>query len=314
MKSPGSRVAAIVLCFNERENIRHCLESVKGWADIFVVDSGSTDGTQAVCAEYTANIVEHPYASHALQWQWSLDNLTLANDWILALDADFVVTPELRHQIECDLERLPSNVGGVFVRHRYVFGGGPIRFGGTKQFWLRLIRRGRAQPDPSDLVDFRFVVDGETRQWSGAVIEYNRYDDDISVWTKKQDKFSLRLAVEEEMRRRGHIGWQGQPALLGNPDQKFMRLRDWWGRCPLFLRPVAYFVYRYFLMFGCLDGRPGFLYHVLQGFWLRLMVDWKIMQIRGARLTDAELGELMRLMFATREGGVQPLIAAMRRS
>lgn len=239
--------------------------------------------------------------------------MPVTSDWILALDADFVVTPGLRDQIERDLPLLPDSVAGVFVRHRYVFGGGAIRFGGTKQSWLRLIRRGRARPDLSDLVDFRFVVDGETRQWSGAVIEYNRYDDDISIWTKKQDKFSLRLAVEEELRHRGSIGWQGRPALLGNPDQKFMRLRDWWGHCPLFLRPAVYFVYRYFAMLGFLDGRAGFLYHALQGFWLRLMVDWKIAQIRDARLTDAELGELMRLMFNTRDGSVRPFVDALRK-
>ncbi|MCZ2134036.1 MAG: glycosyltransferase family 2 protein [Burkholderiales bacterium] len=305
-------ISAVVLCHNEAVNIRHCLESVAPWMDVFVVDSGSTDGTQEVVRGYTPHLFEHPYSSHAAQWAWALDHLPITTDWVLALDADFVLTPALRAEIEGKLASIDAGVAGVYVRHRYVFGGGPIRFGGTKQFWLRIIRRGRARPDQSDLVDFRFTVDGSVARFSGAVIEYNRHDDDISVWTRKQDKFSLRLAVEEELRRRRLLGWEGKPSLLGTPDERFMRLRDLWLNSPLFVRPVLYFFYRYVLMLGLLDGRAGFLYHVLQGFWLRLMVDWKIMQIRGAALSDGELDTLRQRMFETRDGGVEPLLRAVR--
>ncbi len=309
-----TKIASVILCFNEALNIRYCLDSVRGWSDIYVIDSGSTDGTQSICREYTEQVLEHPYESHAAQWNWALDSLPITAEWILALDADFVVTAELRHQIENDLGKLDPRIGGVYVRHRYKFGGDDIRFGGTKQQWLRIVRRGKARPDLSDLVDFRFNVDGATAQFHGAVVEYNRHDDDISVWTRKQDKFSLRLAVEEELRQRGMMAWQGNPRLLGNPDQRFMRLRDLWLKLPLFLRPCMYFFYRYFLMLGFLDGRAGFLYHFLQGFWLRVMVDWKIWQIRLEKLNDSELSELQRAMFLTREGGVSDLVANLRRN
>lgn len=306
------RIAAVVLCHNELPNIRRCLESVKGWADVFVVDSGSTDGTLDICAEYTPHVFHHPYENHASQWNWALENLPLTSDWVLALDADFVVTPALRSQLESELASVKVGIDGIYVKHDYVFGGGPIRFGGTKQYWLRVIRRGAARPDLSDLVDFRFNVDGTTIQWSGAVVEYNRHDDDITVWTRKQDKFSLRLAVEEELRRRGLVAWEGKPELLGNPDQRFMRLRDLWLKLPLFLRPCIYFFYRYVLMLGFLDGRAGFLYAALQGFWLRLMVDWKIWRIRDANLSNDELIKLKEAMFTTRDGEVGALLKRVR--
>ncbi len=309
-----SAISAVVLCHNESPNIRHCLESVKGWAHTFVVDSGSTDDTLEICREYTNNVVHHSYDNHAAQWNWALDNLPIATEWILALDADFVVTPALRAQIERELPSIKAGVDGVYVKHDYVFGGGLIRFGGTKQFWLRMIRRGAARPDLSDLVDFRFNVTGTTTQFKSAVIEYNRHDDDITVWTRKQDKFSLRLAVEEELRRRGLVAWEGKPELLGNPDQRFMRLRDLWQRMPLFLRPCVYFFYRYVLMLGFLDGRAGFLYAALQGFWLRLMVDWKIWSIREASLSNDELLALKSAMFTTRDGEVKSLIDRVRNS
>ena len=216
-ESPGSpsRLLAVVLCHDEEPNIRRCLESVAGWCPLFVVDSGSTDRTREICAEFTPHVVVHPYANHAAQWQWALDHLPIDGDWVLALDADFVVTPELRAEIDRRLPGLPERVAGGYVRHRYVFGGCPIRFGGTKHDWLRLVRRGRARPDLSDLVDFRFVVDGEVAHFRGWVVEENRHDEDLSVWLRKQDKFALRLAVEEELRRAGLNRWQGRPRLLG---------------------------------------------------------------------------------------------------
>ena len=303
-------LAAVVLCHNEEPNIRRCLDSVAGWCPLFVVDSGSTDRTREICAEYTPHVVEHPYANHAAQWQWALDHLPLDREWILALDADFVVSPELRAEIERRLPALPREVAGVYVRHRYVFGGGPIRFGGTKHEWLRLIRRGRARPDLSDLVDFRFVVDGRVERFRGHVVEENRHDEDLSVWLRKQDKFALRLAVEEELRRAGLNRWQGRPRLLGTPDERFMRLRDFWLRLPLFLRPALYFFYRFVLRLGFLDGRAGFLYAALQGFWLRLAVDWKIDELRRHNLGPDVLLALRDQMMTTRDGSVPALVAA----
>lgn len=312
MPQRNELVTAVILCGNEEPNIRFCLESVAGWCRVQVVDSGSTDGTVAICREYTDRIAVHPYSTHAEQWQWTLANLAIETPWVLALDADFVVTEELKLEIDRRLPGVSPQVGGIYVRHRYVFGGGPIRFGGTKSSWLRLVRRGRVQPDLSDLVDFRFVVDGATEAFRGAVVEENRHDEDISVWTRKQDKFALRLALEEELRRARLLRWDGNPSLFGSPDERYMRLRDIWLRMPLFVRPVFYFLYRYGLCGGFLDGRAGFLYAALQGFWLRAIVDWKTLEIRGAGLADAELVAAAKLAMTTKDGSVVALLARLR--
>ena len=139
----GPDLSVVVLCHDEEPNIRRCLQSVAGWCPIFVVDSGSTDRTLEICAEFTDRIVHHDYATHAAQWQWALDHLPVETGWILALDADFAVSAELRAEIARRLPVLGTEIGGAYVRHRYHFGGGPIRFGGTKHDWLRLVRRGR---------------------------------------------------------------------------------------------------------------------------------------------------------------------------
>jgi len=297
-------ITAVVLTHNEEKNIAHCLESIAALPRVFVVDSGSTDGTLEICKAHGATLVQHPYSNHASQWQWSLRNLAVETPWVLAFDADYVVTPELMERLQRELPHLPEEVAGIYVRHLYRFGGGLIRFGGTKHVRLLIVRRNRVRPDMGDLVDFRFVVDGKVVHWREPVIEYNRNDDDISVWTTKQDKFALRLAVEEELRRRGLHGWSGQARLLGNTDERFAWLRDRWLGLPLFIRPVIYFVYRYVLAGGFLDGRAGFLYHVLQGLWLRLLVDWKTLELRQLALDDARLKAYARTMLETRSGSV----------
>lgn len=305
-------LTAVVLTYNEAPNIRDCLESVKDFCQIFVVDSGSTDETVEICKEYTSNIYTNPYENHATQWQWALENLPIKTEWILALDADFTVTSKLKERMALELATLPEGTSGVYVRHLYQFGGGLIRFGGTKQYWLRLIKRGRAKADLSDLVDFRFIVDGEVPRWSEAVLEYNRHDDDISVWLQKQDKFSLRLAVEEELRRKGRHHWQIRPKFFGRTDERFAWLRDRWMVLPLFVRPFLYFVYRYFIALGFLDGRAGFLYHVLQGFWLRLVVDWKILQLRELGMTEETLTDFSFFMLKSPEGSIVRLFDAYK--
>jgi glycosyltransferase involved in cell wall biosynthesis len=305
-------ITVIILAHNEEENITHCLESIGTSYKIFVVDSGSTDRTSEICEDFGALVFMHPYTSHASQWQWAFDNLPITTPWILALDADFVVTEDLFAKITREMPKVPDDVDGIYIRHLYRFGWGTIRFGGTKKYWLRIIRHGFARVDSGDLVDFRFVVKRRVLVWQESVIEYNRKDDDISVWIGKQDKFALRFAVEEELRRRGLHAWDGTPRLLGTTDERFAWLRDRWLRLPLFLRPVLYFVYRYVIAGGMCDGRAGFLYHVLQGLWMRLIVDWKTIQLRNVNLEDDELREFARAMLQTRSGSVGEVLRVVQ--
>ena len=304
-----ANITAVVLCYNESQNIRHCLDSVKGLCEIYVVDSGSSDDTIKICREFTDKIVEHKYLNHASQWQWALENLPITTEWILALDADFIVSEELRNDMRDHLPGLSKDVDGVYIKHRYIFGGGLIRFGGTKQFWLRIVRCKKTETDVSDLVDFRFIVLGKTIRFKSAVIEYNRYDDDISTWLKKQDKFSIRLALEEELRRNKILDWGKSPSFLGNSDERIMWLRDRWLSLPLFVRPCIYFFYRYVFSLGFLDGRAGFLYHFLQGFWLRVVVDWKILEIRQLGLDREGLLQFRETMLDVRDGSVGKIYA-----
>jgi glycosyltransferase involved in cell wall biosynthesis len=274
-------VTAVVLTYNEESNLEACLQSIAAWTSaILVVDSGSTDGTAEIAKRHGARILRHPFQSHTRQWRWALDQAPPSAEWILALDADQRIMPELRDEL-CRLFRdCPDELAGIdgmYIKRRQVFRGRWIKFGGYyPKYLLKLFRRAKLLVDDVDLVDHHFYVGGTTRKLRFDLIEENHKEDDITFWIEKHNRYAARLA-EEEIRRKAHIApGPIAPALLGSPDQRTLRLKAIWRRLPRFLRPALYFGYRYFLRLGFLDGKQGFIFHFLQGFWFRLLIDIKL--------------------------------------
>ena len=267
----------VVLTYNEEENLPGCLESTTGWVrHVVVVDSGSTDGTLAIAGRYDACVLNHAFETHARQWDWALENLPVEAEWILGLDADQRVTPELRDELIAlftgDQGRIDA-VNGFYVKRRQIFRGKWIRFGGYyPKYLLKLFRRDAVHSSEQDLVDHHFYVDGRTAKLSHDILEVNRKEDDIAFWIAKHNRYA-RLHAQEELLRRNGQGWPLQPRLFGSPDERVVWLKQRWHRLPLYVRPVLYFLYRYFLRLGFLDGKQGFIFHFLQGFWYRLLVD-----------------------------------------
>lgn len=277
-------LAVVVLTFNEEKNLDACLASVRGWTrETFVVDSGSTDRTREIATRSGAEVVEHAFETHAKQWTWALDTLPIRSEWVLALDADQRVTPELQQSMAAALAGEPL-CEGYFLCRRQVFRGRWIRHGGYyPKYLLKLFRRGRGRVG-ADLVDHHFHVAGATARLAGDLVEDNRNEASIADWVEKHNRYA-RLQAADEVARRRTGGSRGR--LFGNPDERVAWLKGIWLRLPLYVRPFGYFLYRYVLRLGFLDGREGFVFHVLQGFWYRLLVDINIEeQIRHDHVAD----------------------------
>jgi glycosyltransferase involved in cell wall biosynthesis len=292
METPGG-VSAVILTFNEARNIDACLQSLAGWtAEIVVVDSGSTDDTVTIARAHGATIVTHPFETHAKQWRWALDSLPLKTDWVLALDADQRVTPELRGAIVTALaDPGRAAVRGYFVNRRQIFRGRWIRHGGYyPKYLLKLFRRDAVSLDEADLVDHHFLVDGAVATLAGDMIEDNRNEAAIFDWTAKHNRYAV-LQARQEIAARAAAAPIAFDAVWGHPDERVRWLKQQWARLPLFVRPCLYVFYRYVLRLGFLDGREGFIFHVLQGFWYRLLVDININEIMtAAAARDAGAG------------------------
>ena len=279
-----ARVAAVVLTYNEERNLPDCLASLSGWvSEIFVVDSGSTDGTLAIAREAGATVLQHPFEHYGAQRNWAVDNVPITAPWTLHIDADERVTPELCDSITAALagdEQSLVRTDGFLVSRRTMFMGRWIRHGGHYPAWhLRLIRTGAGRCEDR-LYDQHFYVSGAVQKLQGDLID--TLTPDLATFTARHLRWAALEAAEHDAppdavgRIRGRLA-------SDNAIERRRWLRDWYARLPLFVRPTAYFLYRYVVRLGFLDGRAGLVFHVLQGFWFRFLVDALILERRVRR-------------------------------
>ena len=275
-------IAAIILTYNEEKNIENCLSSIEDLVqEVFVVDSFSTDNTIEICRRYTDKIFQHPFETHAKQWNWSFNNLNLSYEWCMALDADQAISEKLKRELRELFSNRHLDFNGYYINRRQIFRGKWIRFGGYyPKYMLKLFKIKNALCDENELVDYRFYVSGKIGKLKGCIIENNKNEDDITFWLEKHIRF-IRLNSEELTRYRqikGH--WKIRPSLWGSYDSRTLWLKDFYYALPLYIRPFLFFIFRYFILLGFLDGANGFLFHFLQGLWYRLMIDIKIAEVK----------------------------------
>jgi glycosyltransferase involved in cell wall biosynthesis len=284
-------VSVVVLTKNEERNLRGCLESVAGWCrEIFIVDSGSDDATIPIAEHYGAAIVAHPFESHTKQWNWALTHLPFCCEWVLCLDADQRVTPELRAEIGLLLAggTVPQN--GLYVKRRQIFRGRWIKHGGYyPKYLLKMVRHKYAWCDENERLDSHFYVEGSTGLLKHDIIEDNQNENDITFWIDKHNRYAIAQASEELHRQNTKVEWSLRPKFFGTPDQRTLFLRGiWYRHLPLYVRPFLLFFYRYFLRLGFLDGKEGLIFHFCQSLWFRLLVDVKIEELQRSGTVGAE--------------------------
>ena len=117
-------ISLIILTYNEEDNIEHTLKSVHDWiGEIIIIDSFSSDRTLDICRQYTDRIYQHPFENQAKQFNWAIDNVPIAYPWVMRLDSDEMVTPELAQELRQVLPTLPDDVTGIDLRRRVYFMG-----------------------------------------------------------------------------------------------------------------------------------------------------------------------------------------------
>jgi len=280
------KLTAIILTFNEEVHLARCVESVQPVAtEILVVDSGSADHTKAIALQYNVRFVEHPFINQAEQFNWAIEQVSPLTDWILRIDADEILTQPLREQLLETLPAATAEIAGVEVCRRMTFLGRPIRHGGV--FPLRLIRVFRKGKGRSEKrwMDEHIVVDGPCLTLDGEILDDNQKN--LSWWTEKHNAYSSREAVEVLNTEFGFLPNTHDEA----PATRALALRRWlkanvYYRLPFGIRALFYFLYRYVVRLGFLDGKEGAAFHVLQGFWYRYLVDCKVLEVKKRMHAD----------------------------
>ncbi len=272
-------LSLIVLTYDEEANLRACLESVAGLArDLFVVDSFSTDGTLRVARELGAHVVQRPFVSQADQFNWALDHLPLQTPWILRLDADEYLTPELREELAARLPLLPPEVTGLYVKRRFLFLGRWIRHGGYYPIWLlRVFRRGAARAEERWMDEHLVLTAGQAARLTHDLVDENRKG--FLFWLERQMRYAPREV--QTLLETSPSAAELAASLRGSQAERKRWLKTrLYNRAPLFLRAWLYFLYRYFLRLGFLDGMPGLIFHFLHAFWYRFVVDALVWEAR----------------------------------
>jgi glycosyltransferase involved in cell wall biosynthesis len=271
----------MLLTYNEERNLPRVLSSVSGWASqVVVVDSFSSDRTLPIAEEHGAEVHQHPFVNHAVQFNWALDHVPIAHEWILRLDADEWLTDALKEELHALLQSPAPDVAGVYLNRRMYFMNRWLKHGGLyPHYILRLFRRGAGRYE--EKTEEHLVLN-----YGRAVYATNDFGEDnrqntIKYWLKKHDDLSdgeLRDTLLETVDAEKDL----LPSLFGTKIQRTRWFKvHLYARCPLFIRAFLYFFYRYIIRLGFLDGHPGLIFHVLQAFWYRFYIDARIYEQRS---------------------------------
>lgn len=277
-----NQISLIILTYNEEANLANCLESVSGLgAEIFIVDSNSTDKTLEIAGKYGCKVFQHPFESQARQMNWALAELPIKTDWVIRLDADERVTPELAAELPGKLAKAAAGVTGFYFKRQVYFMGKWIKHGGYYPTWLlRIWRRGKAVCEERWMDEHMILTEGDAGFLENDICDDNKKP--LNWWTEKHNSYATREAIELLNLEYGFLqGEKIDASISGAQDNRKRWVKNnLYSKLPLFLRAFVYFNYRYFLRFGFLDGGKGLIFHVLQGFWYRFLVDAKVYEVK----------------------------------
>jgi hypothetical protein len=240
-----------------------------------------------IARRYATDVVSLPYEhGRIIPWifQWGLDNLPLGNEWVLILEADQRPDDALKRALQALFARPAIDEAGFYLRRQQRFRGRRIRFGGYGHKWmLKLFRRTQGELDPQE-EDTRVYIRGRAAKLDGWLVEENAKEERILFYLGKHLRYADAFARDELERRNTGLRWKLRPRIFGTPDQRTLWLKTLYYRMPLYVRPWLYFAYRYFLLLGFLDGKEGFIFHFLQAYWFRLVVDIRVEEMLRTRI------------------------------
>lgn len=277
MKIP---ITVIILTFNEENNITDCLNSIYGLVDeIIIVDSYSTDKTIEIVKEYDLQYHLHPFLNYSAQRNWAFDNVPIKHNWILNIDADHRLTEELASELKLLFEDdIDLSINGFLASRKTMFMGKWIKYGGHYPTYHAILFRKGCGYCEERLYDQHFKVEGTVKKLKGDVIDL--ITESLTSFTLRHNKWSDLEALEQFFGTLNNNSKLIKGSLNGNPIQKRRFFKNIYDNFPLFVRPLVYFFVRYFLRLGFLDGKRGLIFHFLQCFWFRFLIDAKLYELK----------------------------------
>jgi glycosyltransferase involved in cell wall biosynthesis len=271
----------VILTYNEERNIKACLESIVTLnCPIFLVDSGSTDQTLGIVEKYPVQVFHHPFENYGAQRNWAFEHLPIQTPWILNMDADHRITPELAIELAHIFSNtISEQIKGFLISRRTLFMGKWMKYGGHYPVYHAILFRKGFGNCEDKLYDQHFVVEGQCETIKTDMID--TLTDSLQSFTERHNRWST-LEAEDQFYGYAtkNTAQLVQAKANGNAQQRRRYAKSLYEKFPLFVRPFIYFLIRYFIKLGFLDGGRGLIFHFLQGFWFRFLVDAKIYELR----------------------------------
>jgi len=274
-------ISVIILTYNEEIHIKQAINSIKKISnDLIIVDSYSKDKTIQIAKKYNARIFKNKFINQSKQFNWALKNIKIKNDWILRLDADEYLSKELVLEIKKKLPEINLNkeINGICLIRKQFFLRKLIRFGGRgKLIMLRLFRKNYGMCE-NRIMDEHIMIK------KGKILKFKNffYDDNLNNlenFKEKHKRYAKREArqylIDQNNKRKLNFKYNTRTMI-----KKFL-ITNVYYKIPYQISSMLYFLIRYIVLLGFLDGINGLKYHYVQGFWYRYLVGKNITKLKN---------------------------------
>jgi len=269
----NTNLITIILTKDEDNHILRAIHSAQRVSKkVYIIDSGSKDSTIDIAKKAGAEVlINNNWVNHATQFNWALSQIPNNNEWIFRLDADEIITNNLADEILNKLSMIKNDISGIYINRNMIFLNKKIKWGGVYPLKvLRIFKHGCGQSE-NKWMDEHIVVNGKTAEFFGEIIDHNL--NSISWWVNKHNRYASLEAIEILNKEYKFIEREKIAKRNFLKDKIYLRF-------PILIRSFFYFIYRYFIRLGFLDGKNGSAFHILQGFWYRYLVDTKLNEVK----------------------------------
>ncbi|TDT46725.1 glycosyltransferase involved in cell wall biosynthesis [Maribacter spongiicola] len=276
-------ISTIILTYNEEKHIERCIKNALKFSEsVYLVDSFSTDRTVEIAESLGAKVYQNKWENnHAIQFNWGLENLPITTEWVFRLDADEYLTESLIDEINSKILFLENEITGIVFERKMYFLDKLMTKGMIQMKMLRLFRNKHGICENRWMDEHIVLIKGKSILFDGYFVDHNL--NPLGWWIDKHNNYATREAVELLNIQYNFISRDEdleKVHLMSADAQSKRDKKKKYAEMPLFWRSLIYFIYRYIFKMGFLQGKEGFLWHFLQGWWYRTLVDAKVYEIK----------------------------------